>query len=101
MDIQKARFTERLQFHMEIDESCLDVQIPGLTLQPIVENAVIHAIEPKEDGGVIWFRIKDECERVMIEIEDDGPGMTEDKIKQILEDQLIQTEGHSTGIGFS
>lgn len=101
MDIQKARFTERLQLHMEIDESCLHVQIPGLTLQPIVENAVIHAIEPKEDGGVIWFRIKDDSERVLIEIEDDGPGMAEDKIKQILEDHLIQTEGHSTGIGFT
>ncbi|MDF2651541.1 MAG: signal transduction histidine kinase, LytS, partial [Paenibacillus sp.] len=47
MDIQKARFTERLNLHMEIDESCLSMRIPALTLQPIIENAVIHAIEPK------------------------------------------------------
>jgi len=101
MDIQKARFTERLQFHMDIDESCLHVQIPGLTLQPIVENAVIHAVEPEADGGVIWFRIIDGPELVTIEIEDDGPGMTEHKIKQILEGHLVPTEGHATGIGFS
>jgi sensor histidine kinase YesM len=101
MNIQKARFTERLQFHMEIDESCLHVQIPGLTLQPIVENAVIHAIEPKEDGGVIWFRIIDGTDKVTIEIEDDGVGMAEHKIQQILMENFVQMEGHSTGIGFS
>jgi sensor histidine kinase YesM len=101
MEIQKARFTDRLQFHTNIDESCLHVQIPGLTLQPIVENAVIHAVEPQEEGGVIWFSIQDKDERVTIEIEDDGPGMTELKIKQILEEQVVETEGHSTGIGFS
>ncbi len=101
MEIQKARFTDRLQFHTHIDESCLHVQIPGLTLQPIVENAVIHAVEPEEDGGSIWFGIRDGDERVTIEIEDDGPGMTELKIKQIMEELVVETEGHSTGIGFS
>lgn len=101
IDIQKARFTERLRFHMEIDESCLYVQIPGLTLQPIVENAVIHAVEPREDQGVIWFRVRDGAERVTVEIEDDGPGMAEEKIRQILEEHAVQTEGHSTGIGIS
>ena len=56
LEIQKVRFTDRLQFNMKIEESCLDVQIPRLTLQPIVENAVIHAIEPEEDGGMIWIQ---------------------------------------------
>lgn len=101
IDIQKARFTERLRLHMDIDESCLHVQIPGLTLQPIVENAVIHAVEPEEEGGNIWFRVIDGDERVTIEIEDDGPGMTEEKIVSILEEHAVQSEGHSTGIGFS
>jgi sensor histidine kinase YesM len=102
IDIQKARFTERLKLHMEVDDSCLGVQIPGLTLQPIIENAVIHAVEPEEDGGVIWFRILDKKDRVRIEIEDDGPGMPQEKIKQILEGQQItQSGGHSTGIGLA
>jgi sensor histidine kinase YesM len=101
MDIQKARFTERLQFVLDIDDTCLDTKIPGLTIQPIIENAVIHAIEPKEDGGVIRLRIKDSIEMVNIEIEDDGSGMDEHKIEQILKENPIQSEGHSTGIGFS
>ncbi len=101
MEIQHARFTDRLNFHMDIDEACLQLDIPGLTLQPIVENAVIHAIEPEVDGGNIWFRVIDEGERVRIEIEDDGMGMPKEKIKQILDEKFILNEGHSTGIGFS
>ncbi|MEK3884977.1 histidine kinase [Paenibacillus sp. PL2-23] len=101
IDIQKARFTERLRLHTDMDESCLHVQIPGLTLQPIIENAVIHAIEPEEEGGNIWFRIIDGGERVIIEIEDDGPGMSADKMQSILEEHAVESEGHSTGIGFS
>ena len=101
MEIQRARFTDRLNFQMDIDEACLQVEIPGLTLQPIVENAVIHAIEPEVDGGNIWFRVIDEAELVRIEIEDDGMGMPAEKIKQILDEKFDLNEGHSTGIGFS
>lgn len=101
MDIQKARFTDRLQLKMSIDESCLQVDIPGLTLQPIIENAVNYAVEPREEGGVIWFRIQDGKDCVIIEVEDDGPGIEESKIKQILQGQFIQTDGKTTGIGFT
>lgn len=101
VDIQKARFTDRLIFQADIDESCLSMQIPALTLQPIIENAVIHAVEPKEEGGMITLRIYREGEQVWIEIEDNGMGMDEEKIEQILHEQPVQLEGHSTGIGFS
>ncbi len=101
MDIQKARFTDRLRLHLEIDQTCLEVEVPSLTLQPIIENAVIYAIEPSEDGGDIWFRVKDETDTVTVEIEDNGVGMDEERVKQILAENLVQTEGHSTGIGFS
>ena len=101
MEIQKARFTDRLQLQVDIDESCIDVAIPALTLQPIIENAVIHAVEPNVDGGVISIRVIDMNEYVRILIKDDGNGMSEEKITQILMERQVQTEGHSTGIGFS
>ncbi|MCJ8007173.1 sensor histidine kinase [Lederbergia wuyishanensis] len=101
IDIQKARFIDRLQFNMDIDDSCLGIEIPRLTLQPIVENAVIYAIEPEEDGGSITFRAKDEGDWVRIELEDSGPGMTEEKVKQILRVNVKETKGHFTGIGIS
>lgn len=101
IEIQKARFTDRLRIYMDIDESYLHIQIPALTLQPIIENAVIHAVEPKEDGGDILFRIYQKAEWIMIEIEDNGTGMPEGKIMEILNEEPVQLEGHSTGIGFS
>ncbi|MDQ0430759.1 sensor histidine kinase YesM [Planomicrobium stackebrandtii] len=101
MEIQKARFSDRLQFFTELDSGCLNLQIPGLTLQPLIENAVIHAIEPEEDGGHIWFRIKDQQDEVWIEIEDNGKGMSSDKRQQLLEGAIVPAEGHSTGIGFA
>ncbi|GAA0348975.1 sensor histidine kinase [Bacillus horti] len=102
IDIQKARFTDRLQVYLDIDEACLDLKIPALTLQPIIENAVIHAVEPKIEGGTIWFKVRKKGHDVIIEIEDDGSGMPQEKIKQIINEEAPAiTEGHSTGIGFS
>jgi len=101
MEIQKARFSDRLTFHTDLDDSCSAYQIPSLTLQPLIENAVIHAIEPAEDGGEIWFRIKDAGQDVWVEIEDNGCGMDEVKQNQLLKEMVIPVEGHSTGIGFS
>jgi signal transduction histidine kinase len=99
MDIQSARFADRLRFVEEIDEACLYVQIPGLTLQPIVENAVIHAVEPMEDGGTIVFRVAEDGDRIRVEIADDGPGIPADRIAQLLKGSAQETEGHTTGIG--
>lgn len=101
LEIQKARLTDRLQVQMEIDESCLKVPIPTLTLQPLIENAVIHGIEPKEDGGNIWIRILDDNEWVTIEIEDDGIGMDAETIEKILSEKYKSSDGQSTGIGCS
>lgn len=101
MDIQQARFSDRLQFHVALDEAALVYQVPSLTLQPLIENAVIHGIEPKEDGGQIWFRILEVKERIHIEIEDNGKGMTESTLRELLEGGMTPQEGHSTGIGFA
>ncbi|ANU16245.1 two-component sensor histidine kinase [Planococcus maritimus] len=101
MDIQKARFSDRLTFHMELDASALVYQMPSLTLQPLIENAVIHGIEPKEEDGEIWFRIKDEDQYIRVEIEDNGRGMDENKIEQLLTGGIAPQEGHATGIGFA
>lgn len=101
MEIQKARFTDRLHFHAEIDPACLHEPIPGLSLQPIIENAVIHAIEPKEDGGTIWVRIYEKDPFVVIEIQDDGLGMPPDIISRMMGMSRTGVKTDSTGIGFS
>ncbi|UOE95147.1 MULTISPECIES: sensor histidine kinase [Bacillaceae] len=101
IEIQNARFTDRLTFHTDIDKSCLQAEIPGLTIQPIVENAVIYAVEPFEQGGQIWFRVKDGGDKVIVEVEDDGPGMSDEIMTQIMEERRDSQKGHSSGIGLS
>ncbi|KAB7672655.1 sensor histidine kinase [Bacillus sp. B1-b2] len=102
--IQKARFTERLRFFLEVDESCLLTRIPSLTLQPIIENAVIHAVEPSEEGGSIWVRVRNtNADEIVIEIQDDGDGIPSEKIQQMLgsSSKVVANNSKGIGIGFS
>lgn len=99
--IQKTRFSERVEFLTEVDEACLGIVIPRLTLQPLVENAFIHGIEEKEEGGTIKITIKQDEKSVIIEVRDDGEGMEEERIDQLLHypNEQEASAGHSTGIG--
>ncbi len=107
--IQRTRFGERIDFKTEVDPDCLNIEIPSLSLQPIIENAFIHGIESKEDGGVIKLMVFRASDRICVEISDNGVGMDEStltKLRQIAEGtsdedivQLEKSTGHSTGIG--
>lgn len=101
--IQKTRFSERIRFVTKIDETCLDVEIPRLTLQPLVENAFIHGIEAREEGGVISIQIKQSEDSVIVEVSDDGEGIEPSKIEQLLSLSTVKDDhvGHSTGIGLT
>lgn len=86
LKIQKMRYGDKFTVHIDIDKSILDKQIPKLLLQPLVENAIVHGIEPKLDkGNIIIKGFKDE-KKLYFQIIDDGVG---------LKDNLI------TGIGFN
>ncbi|TFJ91435.1 sensor histidine kinase [Lentibacillus salicampi] len=101
--IQKVRFSERVTFHVDVDENCLGLEVPQLTLQPLVENAFLHGIEGKEEGGTISLIIYQQLRNVIIEIRDDGVGMSQKTIDQIISRTKQQQEhvGHSTGIGLT
>ncbi|MCC5873426.1 MAG: histidine kinase [Gammaproteobacteria bacterium] len=75
LDIEQARFEDRLQVSFEIDDAARRALLPGLLLQPLVENAVKYAVARSETGGriVIRGRIRDGW--VELEVEDDGPGL--------------------------
>lgn len=97
--IQKSRFADRFSYEIFLEEKLLTFKIPFLTLQPIVENAFIHGIEPLEKGG----KIKINCyqdEKVHIDISDNGVGMSENKIKELLSN-FKTSRGHTTGIGIA
>ncbi|TXK85178.1 sensor histidine kinase [Paenibacillus sp. N3.4] len=100
LTIQKARFGDRLNIVKVIDEQALDIELPILILQPLAENAFIYAIEPAEDGGTLTFRVKNEMDYVIVQVQDTGPGMESEQINRLLsQPEHSSYKGHSTGIG--
>lgn len=87
--IQKCRMEERLQYEINIDEAVRNIKIPKLLFQPIVENAIIHGIEPKEHGGKIWIVCYRHDEDLMIQIEDDGIGIGDEALEKIFAPENI------------
>ncbi len=75
LEIEKVRFKEKLEVREEIEEASLDVMIPGFLLQPVVENAIYHAIAPKLSGGVISILSRTVNNKLLLTIEDNGPGL--------------------------
>lgn len=75
LNIEQARFPDRLRIEYQIDDRALDAQIPTLLLQPLVENAIKHGFAHQTDEGTIELICKKiEGEQVMIVVRDDGKG---------------------------
>ncbi len=91
--IEKARFEEKINCQYDVDT--VNFMIPTLVLQPIVENAVKHGILKKEEGGNIKISIKENRDFIAIKVEDDGVGISKDKLTAILDDKFA---GKSVGL---
>jgi sensor histidine kinase YesM len=75
LDIEQARFGNRLTVEMQIDPQVLDADVPNLLLQPLVENAVRHGIAPYARPGHLSIAALREAERLTIRITDSGDGV--------------------------
>ncbi len=82
--IVQTRFGERVRFSMEAEE-LPEMELPRLVLQPLVENAVRHGVQPKREGGMVRLRIQREGSRVRFTIADDGVGIEPERIESLLE----------------
>lgn len=96
--IQQFRFGDRLTLVMDIPEEVLDVKIPKLTLQPLVENAFIHGLEQKKEKGCIRIFAVREEERILFRIEDNGAGIEEETLGRVRRALLIE-EGEDIKMG--
>ncbi|RTR27575.1 HAMP domain-containing protein [Robertmurraya yapensis] len=102
LNIQRSRFFERIKFVIDLDERCLDIPIPRLTLQPLIENVFIHGIESNEKGGTVRLSVYASEKHIVVEVADDGVGMSDEQIKQVLSSSDTKTHtGHSTGLGLN
>jgi two-component system LytT family sensor kinase len=76
LDIEVVRFgRDKLRVVKELDPASLDVVVPSMLLQPLVENSIKHGLAPKVEGGTIYLRSRLSDSRLIIEVEDDGVGM--------------------------
>ena len=90
LQIEQARLGERMTVTWDVDNETLDGLVPNLVLQPLVENAIKHAIALKSEGGAIRISARREGEMLWMEVEDNGSGPSESGLQSL-----------KTGIGLS
>ena len=77
LGIEKIRFRDRLDVDMDIDDECLDAQVPKLMLQPLVENSIRYGVAMRSAAGHVVVRARRKGNRLRLEVLDDGPGLPE------------------------
>lgn len=97
LEIEEVRFVDRLLIEYNIADDALLAKIPPLTLQPIVENAVKHGIKDKSRDCVIKITIQKKESAVLVSVEDNGQGISTERIEQLGTHRIGSDTG--TGIG--
>ncbi|MGJ0390487.1 histidine kinase [Microbacterium sp. CGR1] len=95
LELERARFGERLRVTLQIAPETLATVIPFLSVQPLVENAVRHGLEPGEGGGEIRIASRDDGTHTEITVEDDGIGMDPEGLRELL---TVGAEGLHIGL---
>lgn len=98
LSIQQRRFEERLELHVGRRDEAERVAVPCFTLQPLVENALKHGIEPKVEGGRLEVSVDLDADTVHIVVRDDGVGMTAEQVHAVLS-RSADGSNQSSGIG--
>lgn len=96
IQIQKVRYRDKITAEISIPEKLLASQVPKLILQPIVENAFIHGLEPKRGNGFLMITGEIFNEDIIVKVRDNGVGMTREQISVILNrdpDSSVQSIG--------
>ncbi|BDF67154.1 hypothetical protein CE91St43_11260 [Oscillospiraceae bacterium] len=93
VEIQKIRFSGKFQFRTQVDGAMLDVLVPKLMLQPLVENAIVHGFEDRE-GGEILITARRQGEELEVTVRDDGRGMSEESIRRFQAQTTASGGGH-------
>ena len=89
--IEVVRFGEKLRFEKDVADDTLDMLVPSMLLQPLVENSIKHGLSGKVEGGTIRIHARREGARLSLCVEDDGVGIPEARLATVLE--------HGIGVG--
>ncbi|HLQ97646.1 MAG TPA: ATP-binding protein, partial [Candidatus Dormibacteraeota bacterium] len=90
--IEQARFGDKIQVDWKVHDDLL-FKIPPLSIQPLVENAIRHGLLKRQKGGKVSIQITEHLDHYEISISDDGVGMSQDQIKQLLKEHPENMKG--------
>lgn len=99
LTLEKARFNDRLNVIWDLDiDDYVDCLVPVLILQPLVENAVIHGISPKPNGGEIRISVSHTAENIVLAVVDDGIGIELEKLNDLFSPSTVKGNKESIGV---
>ncbi len=101
LQIQKMRFMKRLNYSIDVDQEILEEKISKLTIQPFVENAVVHGLENMEKGGFVEVTGRLEGKYMRFMVTDDGSGMSQEEIDKVLYSQDMKSYASSRIGGYA
>ena len=96
LEIQQVRYRDLMQYEIDIQDQLKYFILPKLTLQPLVENALYHGIKNRRRKGFIRVVGRVQNDNVILEVEDDGPGMTEERLTEV---RAYLADGGHEGFG--
>ena len=91
--IQKYRYSDRFEYTFDVDESLGGYLCSKITLQPLVENAIYHGIEPLIDDGEIIISVKPDGDDILMTVSDNGVGMTAEQVEGLLKKERSDSSG--------
>lgn len=99
LEVQKIRFEPIFRVEQYMDETLLDFKVPKLLLQPFVENAIYHGLRPSKKEGILGISVRKEGEDgICLTVKDNGAGMSEDLLEDILTGNREAAQNHGFGL---
>ena len=95
LKIQKFRYTNHFDYEFDVEESCNAYYCNKITLQPLIENALYHGLNMMDDGHIA-IRIREDGDDIVMEVEDNGVGMSEEQIAELFVND--GTDNHGIGV---
>lgn len=83
LSIQQVRYEDQLSYSVDVPEALRSLRVSKLILQPLVENAIYHGIKNRESGGLIQIRASLQDDRLLLEITDNGPGLSPERLSEL------------------
>jgi two-component system sensor histidine kinase YesM len=96
--IQKIRYMDKFDFEIDVDESILQNRVLKILLQPLVENSIYHGIKNKTDPGLIKITGERVNDKILLQVIDDGVGMSQETLKNILVKDMPSQNKRGVGV---